>query len=369
MRISILLAALLGLTALTIPAHAQNTNSVSVETVVAERKPISQSTEFVGRVEAVERVDIRARVSGFLQKILFKEGELAQQGQTLYEIEPDTFQAAVLQARGALYRAQGAFTNASAQRARAEELVKTSATSRAELDRQIAAEQAAQGDVITADANLRTATINLNYTKIVAPITGEIGRTKLTVGNVVGPDSGVLTTMVSRDPMYVTFPVSQREFLKVKSAEEKRQRQGQLGVQISFSDGSLYSETGKINFVDVTVDRATDTVTVRATMPNPRGNLTDGQLVRVKVLSDKPEEKVVIPQSALVADQQGIYVFVVVDGKAVVQRVKPGDEVGSSVVIDDGLKGGEQVVVQGMESLRPGVAVVASPSPASTDRG
>jgi membrane fusion protein (multidrug efflux system) len=250
------------------------------------------------------------------------------------------------------------------QRARAQELVKTSATSQAELDRQIAAEKAAQGDVITADANLKTASINLNYTTIIAPITGEIGRTKVTVGNVVGPDSGPLTTIVSKDPMYVTFPVSQREFLKIQ-ADERHKRQAELGVRIRFSDGSLYPESGQINFVDVVVERATDTVTVRATMPNPHGNLVDGQLVRVAVQAEKPEEKVLIPQSALIADQQGVYVFLDVDGKATVQRVKLGGEHGSSIIVNEGLKGGEHVIVQGMETLRPGAPVQATPAPSA----
>ena len=132
--------------------------------------------------------------------------------------------------------------------------------------------------------------------------------------------------IVSRDPMYVTFPVSQREFLKVQEQDETKAREQALGVRIRFSDGSTYDQTGRINFVDVTVDRATDTVLVRATMPNPKGTLIDGQLVRVSVEADKPEEKVLVPQSALIVDQQGTYVFVVVDGKAAVARVKLGGE-------------------------------------------
>jgi membrane fusion protein (multidrug efflux system) len=270
----------------------------------------------------------------------------------------------VQQARGALLEAQGKYANATAQRARTEELVKTAAASRALLDERDALAKGAQGDVVIADANLKVATINLGYTDIIAPISGQIGRSKLTKGNVVGPDSGILTTIVSNEPMYVTFPVSQREFLKVQEQEARKAREQVLGVRIRFSDGSTYDQTGRINFVDVTVDRATDTVLVRATMPNPNGALIDGQLVRVSVEADKPEEKVLVPQSALIVDQRGTYVFVVVDGKATVTRVKLGGESGPYVIVDDGLKGGEQVVVQGMESLRPGSAVVASPAPA-----
>lgn len=336
---------------------------VAVGTIIAERKPITRTTDFVGRVEAIERVDVRARVTGFLQKILFNEGDVVKAGAPLYQIEPDTFEAAVLRARGTLFQAQGNFANASAQRVRIQELVRTDAAARSQLDRQIAAEKDAQGAVITAEADLRSAQVNLNYTSINSPITGEVGRTNVTVGNVVGPDSGVLTTIVSRDPMYVTFPVSQRELLKFQQEEreQKQKRQEALSVAIRFADDTVYGEKGTINFVDVTVNRATDTVTVRATLPNPRGTLIDGQLVRVLVGAEQPEEKVVIPQSALIADQKGIYVFVVADGQAAIRRVRPGSQVGADIVIEAGLSGGEQVVVQGLEALRPGAPVRASP--------
>jgi len=345
------------------PLAAQSPSAIPVGTLAAELRPVTKASDFVGRVEAIQRVDVRARVTGFLQEVLFTEGDLVKEGDVLYRIERDTFQAAVQQAQGALFEAQGNYANATAQRNRTQELVKTDAASRALLDERIAAEKSAQGKVVVADADLKTATVNLGYTDIVAPIGGEIGRSKLTKGNVVGPDSGVLTVIVSRDPMYVTFPVSQREFLRVQEQAELRAIGQALAVRIRFSDGSAYDQTGKINFVDVSVDRATDTVLVRATIPNPKGRLIDGQLVRISVEAEKPEEKVLIPQTALIVDQQGPYVFVVADGKATVARVKLGGESGPYAIVDSGLKGGEQVVVQGMESLRPGTAVVASPAP------
>lgn len=331
--------------------------------MAAELRPITKSTEFVGRVEAIERVEIRARVTGFLQDVLFKEGELVKQGDVLYRIEPDTFQAAVQQGQGALLEAQAKLANATVQRGRTQELVRTDTASRALLDERVANEKSAQADVIVADANLKTANVNLGYTQITSPIAGEVGRTKVTKGNVVSPDSGPLTVVVSRDPMYVTFPVSQREFLRFQEEEQRKQLKEALAVRIRFSDGSAYKQLGRINFIDVTVDRATDTVMARATLPNPDGFLIDGQLVRVGVEADKPQEKVLVPQSALIVDQQGTYVFVVADGKAAVQRVKLGGESGPFAIIDEGLKGGEQVVVQGMEALRPSSPVVASPAP------
>jgi membrane fusion protein (multidrug efflux system) len=375
MRLSVFSAAIILALAIDPSARAQQPAAVPVGTVAAELRPVTRATEFVGRIEAVNRVDIRARVTGYLQEVLFTEGQMVKQGDPLYKIEPDSFQAAVQQAQGSLFQAQGKFANAAAQRARNEELVKTQAAARAELDRNIAAEKSAQGEVVMADASLKTATVNLGYTTITSPINGEIGRSAVTVGNVVGPDTGTLTTIVSRDPMYVTFPVSQREFLKIEQEgakagqeDERRKVREALTVQIRFSDGSLYDQAGKINFVDVTVDRATDTVTVRATVANPKGKLIDGQLVRVAVTAEKPEDKVLVPQAALLVDQQGPYVFVVADGKATVQRVKLGGDSGVNAIIDSGLKGGEQVVVQGTESLRPGAAVVASPAQLPAER-
>jgi membrane fusion protein (multidrug efflux system) len=348
---------------------AQEPTAIPVGTVAAQLRPITQATEFVGRIEAIERVEIRARVTGYLQEVLFKEGDLAKQGDVLYRIEPDSFQAAVQQAQGAVLEAQAELANATAQLARTQELVKTDTASRALLDERQGKQKAAQGGVVIADANLKTANVNLGYTEITSPITGEVGRTKVTKGNVVGPDTGPLTVVVSRDPIYVTFPVSQRVFLNVEE-EAARKAKGQgLAVRIRFSNGTTYDQVGRINFVDVQVDRATDTVLVRATLANPNGTLIDGQLVRVSVEGDAPVEKVLVPQTALIVDQQGPYVFLVEDGKAAVRRVKLGGDSGAYAIVDGGLKGGEQVIVQGMESLRPGSVVIASPAPAPQSEG
>ena len=342
---------------------AQQPAAVPVATVAAELRPITPSKEFVGRVEAINRVEIRARVTGYLDAVLFKEGDVVKAGDVLYRIEQATFQAAVQQAQGALLQAQGDLVNATAQLARTTELAKTDTASKALLDTRTASQRNAQGAVVIADANLKTANVNLGYTEIRSPIAGEIGRTNVTQGNVVSPDSGPLTVVVSRNPMYVTFPVSQRQFLDVKAEEQRRSNRNNLAVKIRFSNGETYNQTGLINFVDVQVDRATDTVLVRATVPNPDGTLIDGQLVQVSVETNKPQEKVLIPQAALMVDQQGPYVFLVTDGKAAISRLKLGGESGAYAIVESGLKGGEQVVVQGMETLRAGAPVIASPAP------
>jgi len=350
-------------------AHAQQGDppAVPVGTVSAERKPIAKTFDFVGRVEAINRVAVRARVTGYLDAVLFKEGDLIQEGAPLYRIEKDQFQASVEQAQGALERSKAAKTLAEVQLQRAQDLLDKQAGSVVQRDQARAADQTAAGTIMQDEAALQTAKINLGYTDIVSPITGKVGRTNITKGNVVGPDSGVLTTIVSQDPMYVTFPVSQREFLRAQESKPHAELKD-IKVRIRFSDGTLYPEVGEMNFVDVTVDRATDTVLGRATMPNPDGTLIDGQLVRVELEIGVPQEKVVVPQAALLADQQGVYLFVVEDGKAAMKRVKPGAESGTGIVIDEGLSGGEQVVVQGVQSLRPGMAVRASPLPPALSR-
>ena len=199
---------------------AQQPAAIPVGTVAAELRPITKASEFVGRVEAMERVDIRARVTGFLQDILFKDGDVVKAGRRPLPHRARKFRCGRAAGTWRTARGAGKYANATAQRARTEELVKTYAASRALLDERVAAENGAQGEVVIADANLKTANVNLGYTEIMAPISGEIGRTKVTKGNVVGPDTGVLTVIVSRDPMYVTFPVSQREFLNVEGGTQ-----------------------------------------------------------------------------------------------------------------------------------------------------
>jgi membrane fusion protein, multidrug efflux system len=341
------------------PIYAQQQGSVPVGTVYAERTSIADTLGFVGRVEAIDRVEIKARVKGYLEAVLFKEGDFVTQGTSLYEIEREPFQAAVEQAQAALVRSKGAKLLTEVQLQRAETLLSREAGSAVTRDQARAADEQARGTILADDASLKSANINLGYTEITSPISGKISRTNVTAGNVVGPDSGPLTLIVSQDPMYVTFPVSQRDLLQAQLAGRKDKIKD-VKIKIRFADGSSYNQEGSINFIDVSVNRSTDTVIARATMPNPDGILTDGQLVNVTVEAGQPEEKVIVPQGALIADQGGVYVFAVEDGKAVIKRVKPGAERGANVVVE-GLNGGEQIIVDGLQSVRPGQPVQASP--------
>ncbi len=207
--------------------------SLPVGTVYAERQSIAQTQGFVGRIESIERVDIRARVKGYLEQVLFKEGDHINKGDPLYHIEKGLFQAAVEQAQGALERSKAAKILTVIQLQRAEELLTKQAGTAVARDQALAADQQAQGQILSDQANLDTAKINLGYTDIASPITGKISRTNVTAGNVVGPDTGPLTLIVSQDPMYVTFPVSQREFLQAQTGGHSlsaagAQSQGQI---------------------------------------------------------------------------------------------------------------------------------------------
>ncbi|MFG1299775.1 efflux RND transporter periplasmic adaptor subunit [Xanthobacter sp. V3C-3] len=343
------------------PAAGQQPGAIPVGVVPATLQPVSDAQEFVGRVEAPERVDIRARVKGMLEAVLFTEGETVKEGQPLYRIEKPPFEADVQQATGEVERARAALSLAKIQRERAEELLARNAGTAVAKDQAVAGEESAKGALLTAEAALNTAKINLGYTDIASPIAGRIGRTAFTRGHIIGPESGPLATVVSQNPMYVTFPVSQRDYQAAQKDEGKVDLSN-VEVRVKFPDGTVYDQVGKINFVDVSVSRSTDTVILRADVPNPSGRLVDGQLVRVELKAGTPEERIVVPQAALIADQGGIYVFVVEDGKAVVRRVKIGGNVGANAVVSDGLKAGEPVIVEGFEALRPGAAVRATPA-------
>ncbi len=340
---------------------------IPVGVVTAERKPVKKTLDFVGRVEAIQRVEVKARITGYLDKLEFKEGDLVKEGARLYTIEKGLFEAAVGQAQGALEKDQAAKRLTEVQLRRAEELLAKQAGTQVARDQALAADESAKGALLVDEANLQTSKINLGYTEITSPITGKVGKTNITKGNVVGPDSGVLTVIVSQDPMYVTFPVSQRELLAAQKAGGSVDITG-ISVSLYFPDGTPYKFRGKINFVNVTVDRATDTVLVRATFPNADSALIDGQLVRVGLESERAEDKIVIPQAALISDQEGAYVFIVDQGKAAIRRVKMAGTSGTGVIIDQGLTGGEQVIIEGIQGLRRDAAVRATPLPPSPDR-
>ena len=328
----------------------------------AELRSMTKQAEFVGRAVALEKVDLRARVQGFLGPRLFKEGDDVKEGQVVFTIEREPFEAAVDQRKAQLAAAQATFANADQQLQRTTELARKGNAPIAQLDQRTAEQGQAKAAVMEAEANLRDAQIQLSYTEIKTPISGRIGRAAVSPGNLVGPDSGVLATVVQDDPMQVLFSVTQREMLEANDSEVT----GKVRARVRLANGSLYSEKGRIDFLDVQVNPRTDGQTVRAMFPNPDDILTSGQTVRVIIEEKGGDQVVVIPQSAIAIDQTGSYVFVVgQDNKVEQRRVRLGPEREGLAVVDQGVEAGERVVVQGQQRIRSGMTVAPqlAPSP------
>lgn len=325
----------------------------------ATLKGVSESFEFVGRVKAVNTVDVRARVEGFLDKVLFREGQDVKAGDLLYQIEKVQFQAQVDQAKANVAAAEAEATNARLQYGRSLELSKREFSPQALVDQWKASLDSAGAKVLQARAALTQAEVNLGYTDIRSPIDGRIGRTAYTIGNLVDPASGVLATIVSQDPIYVLFPVSVRDLEIIRAA--RRQEDGGLAkieIRVRLSSGEDYPQRGVWNLTDPQVDQQTDTLTMRATIANPERVLTDGQFVTAIIRERREEPRLVIPQAALQVDQSGYYAMVV-DGvhKVEQRRVQTGPNRGTDVVVTSGLHEGENVIVDGVQKVRPGQIV------------
>jgi len=347
-------------------ALAQQAPPPAVLVQPAQSTAIADQAEFIGRAQAVDRVDLRARVKGFLGPRKFKDGDPVKKDQVVFTIEPETYQAAVDQRVAQRDAAQAALTNADLQLQRATELLRSNTGTKQTYDQRLSEQLQAKAQLEDAKAQLRDAEIQLSYTEIKSPIDGRIGRAAVSPGNLVSPDSGVLATVVSESPIRVLFPVTQRELLEAK-------RDASAGdppiVRLRLADGSLYKEKGQLDFIDVTVDPKTDGQIVRAVFDNKDGVLTDGQTVRVVLEESKPQSVIAVPQQAVAIDQTGPYLFVV-DDKNVVQlrRVKTGIVRNGLLVISEGLKPGEKVIVQGQQRVRAGMTVAPTPAPAPPAR-
>ena len=336
----------------------------AVVVVQAKRESVEEQTQFVGRVVAMDRVELQARVQGFLKERKFTEGQQVKVGEVLFLIEPEQYQAVVVQREADLAKATADTENARAQLARGRELLKQKNIAQSEVDKLQAAESIAQAGIAQAKAALDAAKLDLSYTQIIAPIAGRIGLSKYTVGNLVGPTSGALAIIVSRDPIDVQFPVTQRDLLEARQdIEEQGGDPGNVVVLARLSDDSIYDHRGKLDFIDVTTDRGTDTVTVRARFPNPDGYLVDGQYVGVLVQDATPTMEILVPQAALQIDQQGTSVLIVSAAhKVEVRRIQTGPTVGANVTVRSGLTEGDLVITEGIQKVRPGMVVNAVPA-------
>ncbi len=346
----------------------------AVGTSVVHAQSITETDEFVGRVQATDRVDLVARVTGFLTKRLFTEGAEIKVGDLLYQIEKPPYQADVDAKTAAVAQASAQLANASITLGRAQTLLNTPAGQRSTVDDATASQRSQAAMVLAAQANLQTSQINLGYTDIVAPIAGKIGRTNITTGNVVGPSSGTLATIVSQDPMYVYFPIAERTALELRDRYSDKGGPAAVVIKLRLPNGTIYDADGHIDFIEPIVSANTDTISVRGKIANPYfpgvqpgtpgdRELTDGEFVTVLLQGAQPIQALAIPQASVLSDQQGTYVYVVgADNKAVVRRVTLGQTVGPLSTVTAGLKAGEVVVSDGVQRVRPNQPVNPSPS-------
>jgi membrane fusion protein (multidrug efflux system) len=342
--------------------------------ITAAAVPVYDESSYVGRIAAPQIVQLQARVTGFLEQQNFTDGDNVKQGQLLYVIEQPPYQAAVAQAQAALESAQAKAHNSALTFGRAQALLRTPAGQQSVVDAAAANAASDAAAIASAQAQLQTAQINLGYTEIRAPIDGQIGATTVTTGNVVGPTSGTLATIVSQDPMYVTFALPVVDALKFRNAAGASGGLNNLDLLVQLPDGRMYDQAGQINFINNQVTADTDTLTWRGTIANPllpaagalpgsARELTDGEFITVILRARTPHQQIVIPRDAVITDQLGDYVLEV-DGSNKVVRVSVtmGTETNDSVQISDGVKAGDRIITQGVQRIHPGLTVDPQPA-------
>jgi membrane fusion protein (multidrug efflux system) len=366
-------AVLLLLLAVT-PALAQAPGGPpAVGVVTVQPASVTETSEFVGRVQAVQRVALTARVTAFMEQRLFVEGNEVRSGDLLYRLERGPFEADVSNKEAAVADNSAKLANATIQLNRAQTLLGTPAGQRSNVDDAVAAQRSTAAQLAGAQAALRQSRINLEYTEILAPIDGQISRTAITPGNVVSPNTGPLAFIVSQDPMYVTFPVAVRLLTDLRSRYAGKGGLNAVQVRLKLPDGTPYDQSGKIDYIDPSVAAGTDTILVRAVMPNPvRGTpqpgrrverlLIDGAFVTVSVEGIEPVTALGVPRAAVMSDQSGNYLYVVgADNKVERRPIKLGQSTASLAVIADGVKQGESVILEGLQRVRPGIQVTPGP--------
>jgi multidrug efflux system membrane fusion protein len=327
------------------------------------RRDVTEYREYAGRLDAVESVDIRARVRGFLQKIYFQEGTEVKKGTPLYEIEPDAYRAALESARADVRRLEATLRQATSEAERVTRLRSTAAVSEEEYVARIVARDEAQANLQKARAAVETAQLDLSYTRITAPIDGRINRTLVTEGNLVGyNEPTLLTTLVRMDPVYVYFEAPEGDYLEYRRLMREEglptAEQSKTPVYVGLVTDKGYPHQGVIDFRGNRVDPSTGTITLRGSLPNPRRVLVPGLYARVRVPFGKPRPRLLVPQVAVSSDQRGPFLLLVKPDNTVEhRRVTTGEAVGDLTVIESGLKPDEWVVIDGLQKARPGAEV------------
>ena len=340
-------------------AHAQQA-APAPAVIVAPAKimDLRETADFTGRVAAVQKVGIRARVSGFLEAVNFVEGEKVAADALLYEVEDGAYRAAVEEIDGSIRAADAERRLAEIDRDRKAQLVARQTASQSELDVAEAQLSRAEGQLMRLNGSKKRAELDLSYTRIVAPFEGMVGLSAVDVGALVAPDSGSLVTLTRLDPINVEFPVATAAYLRYREAEQRGEVGREANVQVILPNGTTYPRRGKINFVASDVAQGTDTVIVRAGFDNPDAVLLDGALVRVTLEDTTPQNVLAVPQQAVQRDQAGAFVMVVgKDSTVELRRVDIARNVRGQAVISKGLVEGERVITDGVGKVRPGIKV------------
>ena len=311
---------------------------------------INVSAEATGRVEAKYSIDVIARVSGFLLKKYFNEGDFVKEGQILFQIDPKEYQLSVNNSMATVNQYQALYTNAQQELDRANALVKEDLISRSDVDQSLATRNQNKALLDAAKQQLELSRVNLGYTTIKSPIDGRIGKVNITEGNYVTASSGSLVNVASVSPVYVTFSLKTDDFVKLLRASDKFK---DVQVKVQFSDGDWYDEIGTINFVDNKIDQDSGSVSMRATFNNSKGWLVPGGYMKVKLIAPKLVEYMTVPQACTKGDaMSGYYVWAVdKDNKAVRKNIKVSDDINNNWVVEDGLKMSDVIVVSGIQNV------------------
>ncbi|MEZ7276109.1 efflux RND transporter periplasmic adaptor subunit [Pseudoalteromonas sp. 68 DY56-GL68] len=351
--------------------QTQAAQAVPVGVIEMQSKPLTLTKELPGRVSASRIAEIRPQVNGIIQSRLFVEGAEVEKGQALYQIDPSTFEAQVATSKAAITKAEASIANAKAKSERYKELLNIKAVSQQDYDEADAAYKGAKADLLTAQAQLKTAEINLNYSKVLAPISGQIGKSDVTAGALVSANQATaLATITQLDPIFVDLTQSSSELTRLKKAIAT----GQLDkdavqhskVELKMEDGTTYAHKGTLKFSEVTVDPSTGSVTLRAEFPNPEKLLLPGMYVRAVVVEGVKNDAILAPQRGVSRNTKGEPTAMVVskDNKVEPRILKTDRTVGANWLVTEGLQSGDKLIVEGLQKIRPGAPV--NPMPAES---
>ena len=349
--------------------QSQAAQAVPVGVIEMQSKPLTLTKELPGRVAASRIAQIRPQVSGIIQSRMFVEGAEVEKGQALYQIDPSTFEAEVATSKAAITKAQASIANAKAKAERYKELLNIKAVSQQDYDEADAAYKSAKADLLTAQAQLKTAEINLNYSKVLAPISGQIGKSDVTAGALVSANQATaLATITHLDPIYVDLTQSSSELTRLKKAiaagELDKDAALHSKVELIMEDGSTYQHKGTLQFSEVTVDPSTGSVTLRAEFPNPEKLLLPGMYVRAVIVEGVKSDAILAPQRGVSRNTKGEPTAMVVskDNTVEARVLKTDRTVGSNWLVTDGLNNGDKLIVEGLQKIRPGAPVNAMPA-------